>query len=140
MAGLLAGATVVAQAPQEGRGGRGAAPAAPLAPQQLAPMNLSLTGYWVAIVNEDWRWRMVTPPPGDFVSLPLNPEGQRVGRQFTPQQDGSCLAYGMAGLMRMPIRVHITWQDPQTLKLETDAGRRQALVFDPTPSSCRAAR
>jgi hypothetical protein len=134
-AALLAAcvATGVAQGPQGGRGdGRGPAPA-PLTPQQLAPQNLSLTGYWVSIVNEDWRWRMVTPPPGDFVSLPLNPEGQRVGRQWTPAQDGSCLAYGMAGLMRMPVRIHVTWQDAQTLKIETDAGQQTRLLhFDPS--------
>jgi hypothetical protein len=133
---LLVGctATLTAQGPPGGRGeGRGApAPApAPLTPQQLAPQNLSLTGYWVSVVNEDWRWRMVTPPAGDFVSLPLNPEGQRVGRLWTPAQDGSCLAYGMAGLMRMPIRIHVTWQDAQTLKIETDAGQQtRVLHFD----------
>ncbi len=129
----LAGAAVLAQGPPAGqapgRGGAGAPPGPPPSPQQLAPQNLSLTGYWVSIINEDWRWRMVTPPPGDFVSLPLNPEGQRVGQQFTPQQDGSCLAYGMAGLMRMPIRVHITWQDPQTLKIESDAGQQTRLLY-----------
>lgn len=135
--GLAAWAAVTmpslsAQAPQGGRGdGRGAAAPAVPTPQQLAPQNLSLTGYWVSIVNEDWRWRMVTPPAGDFVSLPLNPEGIRVGRQWTPVQDGSCLAYGMAGLMRMPLRIHVTWQDAQTLKIETDAGQQTRLLhFD----------
>ena len=106
-----------------------AAPAAPLTPQQLAPQNLSLTGYWVSVVNEDWRWRMVTPPKGDFVSLPLNPEGIKVGNSWTPAQDGSCLAYGMAGLMRMPLRIHVTWQDAQTLKIETDAGQQTRLLY-----------
>ena len=24
------------------------------------------TGYWVSIVTEDWRWRMTTPPKGDY--------------------------------------------------------------------------
>ena len=132
------GTSILAQGP-EGRGGGGrggvpagaaqAATAAPPTPQQLAPQNLSLTGYWVSIVNEDWRWRMVTPPKGDFVSLPLNPEGQRVGNQWEPAQDGSCKAYGMAGLMRMPLRIHVTWQDPQTLKIETDAGQQTRLLY-----------
>ena len=85
---LSIGTSILAQGPEGRAGGaRGgaqagapAAPAAPLTPQQLAPQNLSLTGYWVSIVNEDWRWRMVTPPKGDFVSLPLNPEGIKVGK------------------------------------------------------------
>jgi hypothetical protein len=40
---------------------------------------IDLTGYWVSIVDEVWRWRMVTPPKGDFASVPLNAEGRRVG-------------------------------------------------------------
>ncbi len=36
---------------------------------------IDLTGYWVSIVNEDWRWRMMTPAKGDYASVPLNAEG-----------------------------------------------------------------
>ena len=32
---------------------------------------VDLTGYWVSVVTEDWRWRMKTPPKGDVASLPL---------------------------------------------------------------------
>ena len=99
--------------------GRGGAPPPP-SPQAAAPIDL--TGYWVSIVTEDWRWRMVTPPKGDFASVPLNDEGQKVGNAWDPATDGSCLAYGAAGLMREPTRVHITWDNDRTLKLDTDAG------------------
>jgi len=114
------------------RGGGGGAPAGPPpAPQQLEPENLSLEGYWVSIVNEDWRWRMVTPPPGDFASLPLTQAGQDLGNQWTPAQDGSCQAYGVGGLMRMPTRLHITWASDSTLQIETDAGNQtRQLHFD----------
>jgi hypothetical protein len=104
------------------------APAAP-APQALEPENLDLAGYWVAIVNESWRWRMVTPPPGDFASLPLNDEGERVGNLWTPDQDGSCQAYGMGGVMRMPTRLHISWADDDTLQIETDAGMQTRMLY-----------
>ena len=30
-------------------------------PKAAAPIDL--TGYWVSIVDEDWRFRMVVPPP-----------------------------------------------------------------------------
>jgi hypothetical protein len=89
-------------------------------PQSTAPIDLD--GYWVSIVNEDWRWRMVTPPAGDFASLPLNDEGERVGNLWTPEMDGQCEAYGVGGLMRQPTRLHITWADADTLQIETDAG------------------
>ena len=104
------------------------APAAP-PPQELEPENLDLAGYWVSIVNESYRWRMVTPPPGDFASLPLNDEGERVGNLWTPDQDGSCQAYGMGGLMRMPTRLHITWADDDTLQIETDAGMQTRMLY-----------
>jgi hypothetical protein len=45
--------------------------------------------------------------------------------------DGQCEAYGAAALMRMPTRVHITWESDQILKIETDAGQQtRRLSFD----------
>ena len=132
---------VSAQAPQgapAGRGAQGAPPqgappgpgrGAPATPQAAAPIDL--TGYWVSIVNEDWRWRMVTPAKGDVASVPLNPEGTKVANSWDPATDGSCLAYGAAGLMRIPTRLHITWENEQALKIETDAGQQtRRLLFD----------
>jgi hypothetical protein len=114
---VCAGAVVVAQGPPQGP------PAGPPpAPQASAPIDV--TGYWVAIVNEDWRWRMVTPPKGDAASVPLNPAGTKVANAWNPATDGSCLAYGAAGLLRIPTRLHIIWENPTTLKLETDAGQQ----------------
>jgi len=117
---VLAIAALSAQAPQGGpqpqpAGGQAAAP-------------IDLTGYWVSIVNEDWRWRMVTPPKGDYASVPLNDEGKKVADTWTPAMDGRCEAYGAGALMRMPTRVHITWQDATTLKIETDAGTQTRLL------------
>ena len=104
-------------------------PQRPVSPWASAPIDL--TGYWVSIVNEDWRWRMVTPPKGDFASVPLNPEGTKTANSWNPATDGSCLAYGAAGLMRMPTRLHITWENEQSVKIETDAGQQtRRLLFD----------
>jgi hypothetical protein len=96
---------------------------------------IDVTGYWVSLVNEDWRWRMVTPPKGDYASVPLNPEGKKTADTWDPARDETaglqCKAYGAAGLMRLPIRMHITWADDKTLKLETDAGQQTRLFhFD----------
>jgi hypothetical protein len=143
---MLAGAAAVAFAVMasgsrdvaaQGRGGGPAGP--PPTPQASAPIDL--TGNWVAVVNEDWRWRMVTPPKGDYASVPLNAEGTKQADTWTPAMDGRCEAYGMAGLMRMPTRLRISWQDANTLKIETDAGMQTRLLhFDksmakPTASS-----
>ena len=58
----------------------------PPTPRALTPQSLDLEGYWVSIINEDYRWRMVTPPPGDFASLPLIQAGREMGEQWTPDQ------------------------------------------------------
>ena len=121
---LAGGASLAAQGGQQP-----AAPQPPATPRARAPIDL--TGYWVSIVNEDWRWRMVTPPKGDVSSVPLNPEGTKLANAWDPATDGSCLAYGAAGLMRMPTRLNITWQDDRTIKIETDAGQQTRLLrFD----------
>jgi hypothetical protein len=99
---------------------------APVSPQAAAPVDL--TGYWVAVVTEDWRWRMLTPPKGDFSSIPLNAEGRRVAEAWDPDarlpRGEECRPYGAAGVMRLPTRLHVTWEDERTLKIETDAGEQ----------------
>jgi hypothetical protein len=112
---LLASAPAFAQPP-------GAPPGPPLPPREGAPIDL--TGQWVAIVNEDWRYRMMTAPPGDYIGLPLNAEGRRVADAWDPSQDGACEAYGAAGLMRMPTRLRIDWAGDDALVVETDAGEQ----------------
>jgi hypothetical protein len=128
-------ATLHAQQPPAGRGqgaGRGAAPAPPPpTPRAAAPVDL--TGYWVSIVTEDWRWRMITPPKGDYASVPINNEGRRIADMWDPSKEGSCEAYGAGAIMRMPGRLHITWENDTTLKIETDAGQQTRLFsFDRT--------
>src|SRR5688572_17575785 len=94
--------------------GRGAqAPATPPTPRAQAPVDL--TGNWVAIISEDWRWRMITPSRGDFPSIPINAAAQKIAEAWDPAKDEAageaCKAYGAPGLMRGPTRLHITWLD-----------------------------
>ena len=99
-------------------------PQAPRPAKTVAPMDL--TGYWVSIVTEDWRWRMVTPPKGDYASVPLSQAGHKAADAWDPAKDiaegNQCKAYGAAGIMRVPGRLHVTWTDDNTLKIDTDAG------------------
>ncbi len=92
---------------------------------------IDLTGYWVSVVTEDWRFRMITPPKGDYASVPLNAEGRKVADTWDPAKDeaagNACKSYGAAALMRVPGRLHITWADDNTLKIETDAGTQTRL-------------
>ena len=104
-------------------------PQQPKSAQASAPADF--TGYFVSVVTEDWRWRMVTPIKGDFASIPLNPEGRRVGNSWDPDKDTAageqCKSYGAAAIMRVPGLVHISWSDENTLKIETDAGTQTRL-------------
>jgi hypothetical protein len=131
-AALIVAAMAPAALAQRGRGG-GPGPQAAQSPQASAPIDL--TGYWVSIVNEDWRWRMVTPLKGDVASVPLNAEGRKVADSWDPATDGSCLAYGAAALMRMPTRLHITWENENTLRIDTDAGTQTRRLLFNTASS-----
>jgi hypothetical protein len=112
----------------QGRGGRGAAPARP---DGRPGATMDLTGYWVSVVTEDYRWRMFTPLKGDAASVPINDEGRKIVDAWDPAKDEAaglqCKPYGAAAIMRVPGRLHITWQDDQTLKIETDAGMQTRL-------------
>jgi len=82
-------------------------------------------------VTDNWTYRVITPPKGDYQYLPLNPEGRRIADSWDPAKDEAaseqCKGYGPVGVMRMPTRLHITWQDADTLKLETDTGTQLRL-------------
>ena len=49
--------------------------------------------------------------------------------------DGRCEAYGVGGIMRMPGRVRISWQDEHTLMVETDAGQQTRLLRFAAPGA-----
>ena len=93
---------------------------------------VDLTGYWVSIVSEDWRWRMATPLKGDAASVPTTAAARRIIDNWDPAKDEAageqCKSYGAPAIMRVPGRVHITWQDDMTLKIETDAGQQTRLL------------
>jgi hypothetical protein len=111
---------------QGGRGGRGAAQT----PQAGAPIDL--TGYWVSIVNEDWRFRMVVPPPGDYEGVPMTPAAVKIADAWDPAKDAAspdqCKAFGAPSILRQPEHLHITWQDDHTLRMDADTGT-QTRVF-----------
>jgi hypothetical protein len=109
----------------QGRG-RGGAPPPPQAPKAAAPIDL--TGYWVSIVTEDWRYRMVTPAKGDYQGVPMTPEARKIADAWDPAKEEAsgelCKSYGAPSILRVPGRLHLTWQDDQTLRMDTDAGKQ----------------
>ena len=140
---------------QAGRG-RGAAP--PTA-KALAPIDL--TGYWTAVITEDWHVRMLTAGRGDFGSgvagtienpgvgfigagpnpsaqgnIPYKPAAAQAAVKWDPAKDeaegNACKAYGAPGIMRLPTHLHITWADDNTLQIDADYGtQRRVFHFGP---------
>jgi hypothetical protein len=101
---------------------------------------IDITGYWVAFVTEDWRFRMITPRKGDYQPVPMTPEARKVADAWDPAADqasgNQCKAYGAGAIMRLAARFHITWQDENTLRVESDAGMQTRLLhFNAPPSS-----
>jgi hypothetical protein len=135
----------------QGRGGRGAAPQPA---KTVAPIDL--TGYWTAVITEDWHTRMLTAPKGDFGTgtkgavtlpggrgvggggnpatlgnIPYNAAGGKAAMEWDSAKDeaegNQCKAYGAPGILRQPTHLHITWQDDNTLKMEADFGTQTRL-------------
>jgi hypothetical protein len=90
-----------------------------------------LTGYWVSIVTEDWIERMSPDSPPSGTGGRGGLRGQPAAAPPTGAEP--CRAYGAAGSLRVPGRLHITWADDTTLKVEMDAGTQTRLFhFNPT--------
>jgi hypothetical protein len=114
------------------------APMASLTGKASAPEDI--TGYWVAFVTEDWRFRMITPRKGDYQPVPMTDQARKVADAWDPAADEAageqCKAYGGAAIMRLASRFHITWQDEKTLRVESDYGMQTRLLhFNSPPSS-----
>ena len=129
VAGLLIAQTGLYAQGRGGRGGRGGGAQQPQTAKASAPIDL--TGYWVSIITEDWRYRMVPPAPGDYQGVPMTPEARKIADTWDPQKEAAsgdpCKSYGAPALLRVPERLHITWMDDETLRLETDAGKQTRL-------------
>jgi len=143
---------------QGGRGGRGGPP-----PTAKAMAPIDLTGYWTAVVADDWHVRMLAPPKGDFGvgapgavvipglaapvgmgpnpsddgNIPYKVKGAQAAMQWDPVRDeaegNQCKAFGAPGVMRQPTHLHITWQDENTLKIEADFGNQTRLFHFAPP-------
>jgi hypothetical protein len=120
---------VVAAAPASAQRGAGRG-GPPPTPREAAAIDL--TGYWVSVITEDWKLRMVTPKKGVYDTLTLNAEGRRTGETWDPARDEAageqCRSYGAANIMRVPGRLRVAWADETTLRIETDAGTQTRLL------------
>jgi len=89
------------------------------------------TGYWVSLITNNWRFRMVPPAKGDYAGLPISVAGKKIADAWDPARDeaagNQCKYYGAASIMYQPTRLHITWQDDNTLRMDTDAGTQTRL-------------
>jgi hypothetical protein len=127
--GWIGLAVLVALAGGPARAQRGGPPL-PLESARDAAV-IDLTGYWVSVVTEDWKFRMVTPNPGEYGGVPLSDAGRRMADAWDPEADEAageaCKAYAAPALMRIPGRIRVSWEDDETLRIDTDAGMQTRL-------------
>ncbi len=132
---LLSPSALLAQ-----RGGQ-ATPPQPTTPQAAAPIDL--TGYWVSQIVDEWRFRVV-PQKGDVPYLPLNADARRIANAWDPDKDiaegKQCRAYGAVGVMQRPGRLHITWENDRTLRIDADAGTQTRLLHFGPPLAQKGER
>ena len=104
----------------------------PSAPTPRTAAQIDLTGYWVSVITKDWVYRMVTPEKGDRGAVPLNANGLKTAKEWDRAKDilegAQCKPYGAAGVMHLPSRLHIYWEDDSTLRIDLDAGMQTRLV------------
>jgi hypothetical protein len=131
LAGVMAAGLMLAPPAVGQRGGGRGGPPPPA--RDAAPIDL--TGYWTALITDDWQYRMITPARGDYSYIPLNDEGRRVADTWDPDRDEeageACKAYGAPAIMRLPTRLHVTWEDADTLRIDTDLGMQTRLFHFP---------
>ena len=100
---------------------------------------IDLTGYWVSYVTENWRYRMVTPAKGEYRRIPASPAALPLINAWDPAADeragNQCKSYGAGAIMSAPGRLHITWEDANTLRIDTDAGKQTRLFHFSPPAS-----
>ena len=110
-------------------GGRFGGPPPPANARQAAPVDL--TGNWVSVITEDWRFRMMTGAKGEVTGLPVTAAARAAADAWDPAKDEAeglqCKAYGAPSLMRLPGRAQISWQDDNTLKIDYDTGQQTRL-------------
>lgn len=149
----VAGMTIVAMlgatGPAVAQQGMGGMATEPVSAREAAEQHFDLTGNWVPIITEDWLSRMVTPPVGHIPSgefsqfLRLTDAAVDEAMNWDPEADAAagmeCKSFGVGNIMRMPTRLHITWEDSDTLRIDTDYGEQTRLLRF-RPSEADAAR
>jgi hypothetical protein len=83
---------------------------------------------------------MITPRKGDYQAVPMTDQARKIANAWDPVADeasgNQCKGYGAAAIMRVPARFHVTWQDDNTLRVDSDAGMQTRLFhFNSLPSS-----
>ena len=141
IAGVLVMAASVAASGQAGQagtpapdaqGGRGRGRGNQPPPPAKAAAPIDLTGYWVAVISEDWRWRMLTPAKGDYASLPLNEEGY-IGHDWMLPIRGCRLIragneYEFMRAILPTDRISVTWTLEDIVERSRSGGGTQLFV------------
>lgn len=110
-----------------------------LAPAQEAIPDI--TGYWDAMLTEEFRIRLYGPEPGEIDGLPLNEKGREAALNFDPNDyykpENQCRKHGGAYVMRGPFAKQFFYEDDATLviRIELEAQTRRIYLDGRPPPS-----
>lgn len=92
-----------------------------------------LTGSWVSLVTDNWRFRMVTPPKGDYQGLPVTAAAVAAANLWDPEKDAAeglqCKSYGAGMIMMRPEHLRIRQDGKSALIVDIDAGSQQRVFY-----------
>jgi hypothetical protein len=80
--------------------------------------------------------RMVVPGPGEYIGIPINLKAKQYADAWRAGPDEAagkqCEAYGGGTILLVPEQLHISWQDDNALRVQSDAGMQDwVLHFQP---------
>ena len=100
--------------------------------QQRSPREdaqVDLTGNWVPLITEHWRWRMVTPPKGNYASVPLNDAGKKAADAWDQVKEAYMLTRRTYGSWYgLPPADYADWY-PDRMSEQEIAGRRSEIML-----------
>ena len=100
-----------------------------------------ITGYWDAMLTEEFRIRLYGPEPGEIDGLPLNEKGREAALNFDPNDyykpENQCRKHGGAYVMRGPFAKQFLYEDDNTLviRIELEAQTRRIYLDGRPPPS-----
>ena len=97
-----------------------------------------LSGFWGPRVHEDHKYRWEGPEHGEYDGLPLTAEAYAIADAWDPMEyyrpENQCSPMGITMILRIPGNVHISYEDENTLRIDSEIfGMTRRVYLDARP-------